>query len=65
MSGHVSSAMSEQGVVENVGVAVDISFVVVIQAELELACYVEFKDFRFPAAISDFWKVTKFESAIL
>ena len=44
MSGHVGSVMSELGVVENVGVAVEISFVVVIQAEI--ACiYADFKAF--------------------
>ncbi len=42
MSGNVGCVMSELGVVENVGVAVEISFVVVIQPEI--ACiYADFK----------------------
>ena len=48
--------MSELSV-ENVGVAVEISFVVVIQAEI--ACiYADFRPFSvILAAILDFWKV--------
>jgi len=46
MSGHVGSVMSGLGVVENVAVAVEISLVVVIQAEI--ACiYADFKAFPF------------------
>jgi hypothetical protein len=44
MSGHVGSVTSELGVVENVGAAVEISLVVVIQSEI--ACiYADFKAF--------------------
>ena len=32
MSGHVGRAMSRSGVVENIAVAVEVSFVVVMQA---------------------------------
>ncbi len=38
MSDYVGSVMTELGVVENVGVAVEISFVVVIQADLASLC---------------------------
>ncbi len=42
MSGNVGSVMSELGIVKNVGAAVEISFVVVIQADI--ACiYADFK----------------------
>ena len=52
MSGHVGSVMSELGVVENMGVAVDISFVVVIQAEM--ACiYTDFQ--AFPVFRPPYW----------
>ena len=49
MSGHVGSVMSELGVVENVGVAVEISFAVVIQAGIS-CIYVDFKS-SFQAAM--------------
>ena len=52
MSGHVDSVMSELGVVENVGVAVEISLVVVIQAEI--ACiYADYK--TFPVFRPPYW----------
>ena len=52
MSGHVGSVMSELGVVENVAVAVEISLVVVIQAEI--ACiYADFK--AFPVFRPPYW----------
>ena len=44
MSDHVGSVMSELGVVENVVVAVEISLVVVIQAEISCIC-ADFKAF--------------------
>ncbi len=44
MSDHVGSVMTELGVVENVGVAVEISFVVVTQAEI-ICIYADFKAF--------------------
>ncbi len=46
MSDHIVSAISESGVVENVGVAGVISFVVVLQAKIS-CIYADFKHFRF------------------
>jgi len=46
MSHNVSSAMSKSGVVENVGVAVQISFIVVINAQ-DLVFALISKYFRF------------------
>jgi len=47
------SPISESGVVENVGVAGAISFVVVLQAII----YADFKHFRFSGRHIGFWKV--------
>ncbi len=55
MSDNVRSAISKLGVVENIGVAVEISFVVVICAHVS-RIYADFK--VFPAAILDFWNVS-------
>ena len=52
MSGHVGSVMSELGIVENVGVAVEISFVGVIQAAIS-CIYADFK--AFPVFRPPYW----------
>ncbi len=52
MSGNVGCVMSELGVVKNVGVAVEISFVVVKQAEIT-CIYADFK--AFPVFRPPYW----------
>ncbi len=56
--GNVGACMSESGIIENVGVAVEIWFVVVIQAEIT-CIYADFLSTSgFPAAILDSWNVS-------
>ncbi len=60
MSDHVDSVMSELGVVENVGVTVEIVFVVAMQYGIGSLLFIRLFQsiFGFPAAILDLWKVT-------
>ena len=56
---HVTSFMSESAVGEKVGIAVEMLFVVVIQADITCiyaACFQSISGF--PAVILNFWKVT-------
>ncbi len=55
MSGNVDSAISKSGMVENVGVAIEVSFVVALRAQVP-CIYADFE--VFPVAIFlDFWNV--------
>jgi len=57
MSDNVRSAISKLGVVENMGIAVKISFIVGIHEQV--SCIdADFKVYLFPAAILDFLNVS-------
>ncbi len=58
MSSNLGSAISKSGVVENMVVVTEVSFVVVIHVHVS-CIYADFKVFPvFPAAILDFWNVS-------